>query len=253
MPYDCLYRGELTSVAGYDLVLSVGGDGTFLEVARHAPDVPILGVNSDPERSTHPTAWHILQVLQHLGLRQAHVAARLAADWQGLATAHPQTLPFLILVCPRGMDPGALSPLASRLCVITSEHGRPAESLRRIMSRLPAAALTTLHGYDSPTPYADIARDCPEALATAMLEFLGRRDQPPLPSVSLPQSAGDVGGIAYRVRGAGPPLLLLPLSVAPSQWEPIIPQLSTRYCTMTLSGAAVGMVASLEARGHTAG
>jgi len=121
------------------------------------------------------------------------------------------------------------------------------------MSRLPAAALTTLHGYDSPTPYADIARDCPEALATAMLELLGRRDQPPLPSVSLPQSAGDVGGIAYRVRGAGPPLLLLPLSVAPSQWEPIIPQLSTRYCPITLSGAAVGMVASLEARGHTAG
>lgn len=52
MPYDCLYRGELTSVAGYDLVLSVGGDGTFLEVARYALDLPVLGVNSDPERST---------------------------------------------------------------------------------------------------------------------------------------------------------------------------------------------------------
>ena len=52
LPYDCLYRGELTSVAGYDLILSVGGDGTFLEVARYAGDLPILGVNSDPERST---------------------------------------------------------------------------------------------------------------------------------------------------------------------------------------------------------
>jgi NAD+ kinase len=52
IPYDCLYRGELTSVAGYNLVLSVGGDGTFLEVARYAGDLPILGVNSDPERST---------------------------------------------------------------------------------------------------------------------------------------------------------------------------------------------------------
>jgi NAD+ kinase len=52
LPYDCLYRGEITSVAGYDLVLSVGGDGTFLEVARYAADLPILGVNSDPERST---------------------------------------------------------------------------------------------------------------------------------------------------------------------------------------------------------
>ena len=52
IPYDCLYRGEFTSVAGYDLVLSVGGDGTFLEVARYAGDLPVLGVNSDPERST---------------------------------------------------------------------------------------------------------------------------------------------------------------------------------------------------------
>ena len=52
IPYDCLYRGGLTSVAGYDLVLSVGGDGTFLEVARYAGDLPILGVNSDPARST---------------------------------------------------------------------------------------------------------------------------------------------------------------------------------------------------------
>src|SRR5882672_4734384 len=52
IPYDCLYRGDLTSVAGYDLVLSVGGDGTFLEVARYAGHLPILGVNSDPERST---------------------------------------------------------------------------------------------------------------------------------------------------------------------------------------------------------
>src|SRR5262249_55011531 len=35
-----------------DLILSVGGDGTFLEVARYALDTPVLGVNSDPERST---------------------------------------------------------------------------------------------------------------------------------------------------------------------------------------------------------
>lgn len=52
LPYDCLYRGELAKVSGYDVVLSVGGDGTFLEVARYAHDMPVLGVNSDPPRST---------------------------------------------------------------------------------------------------------------------------------------------------------------------------------------------------------
>jgi NAD+ kinase len=52
VPYDSIYRGQLEHIVGYDLVLSVGGDGTFLEVARHTGNTPLLGVNSDPQRST---------------------------------------------------------------------------------------------------------------------------------------------------------------------------------------------------------
>lgn len=50
--YDCIYRGQLDTLVGYDLILSVGGDGTLLEVARYAGQIPVLGVNSDPSRST---------------------------------------------------------------------------------------------------------------------------------------------------------------------------------------------------------
>lgn len=52
LPYDCIYRGQLKSDDGYDLLISVGGDGTFLELARYTKTLPILGVNSDPARST---------------------------------------------------------------------------------------------------------------------------------------------------------------------------------------------------------
>lgn len=52
LPYDCIYRGQLERNNGYDLLLSVGGDGTFLELARYTKDTPLLGVNSDPARST---------------------------------------------------------------------------------------------------------------------------------------------------------------------------------------------------------
>lgn len=200
----------------------------------------------------HPTEWHILQVLQHLGLERVHLVARTAGDWQGLAASQPQALASLILVCPQGLDPTGLPALRGRLCVISGAHGRHAETLRQLSTVLLEARLTILPDYDSPTPYADIAAENPQTLATAILDFLTAQRQA-LPSVSLPQGEGEVAGLTYRVRGQGAPLLLLPLSVAPSQWEPIMPQLCARYCTITLSGAALGMVASLEARGHTDG
>jgi NAD+ kinase len=45
------WRGRLPPRLSADLVVSVGGDGTFLEAAQHNRDVPMLGVNSNPERS----------------------------------------------------------------------------------------------------------------------------------------------------------------------------------------------------------
>jgi len=56
----------------------------------------------------------------------------------------------------------------------------------------------------------------------------------------LPEQEGEIAGISYRVRGAGAPLVLLPLDLSPGQWEPLIPELAARYCTITLSGALLG-------------
>lgn len=47
------YRGDLAEeeVADYDLVISVGGDGTVLDLSHRVFDVPVLGINSDPSAS----------------------------------------------------------------------------------------------------------------------------------------------------------------------------------------------------------
>ncbi|HOW36471.1 MAG TPA: NAD(+)/NADH kinase [Candidatus Omnitrophota bacterium] len=45
------YRGQKIDYTPFDFVISVGGDGTFLEAARHIGKQIILGVNSDPKRS----------------------------------------------------------------------------------------------------------------------------------------------------------------------------------------------------------
>ncbi len=49
--FDLAYRADLKVTRRYDLVVSVGGDGTFLQAARSVQRTPLLGVNSDPGRS----------------------------------------------------------------------------------------------------------------------------------------------------------------------------------------------------------
>lgn len=49
--YDAVVRGSLAARRHYDLVISLGGDGTFFAAARHVNDTPLLGINSDPASS----------------------------------------------------------------------------------------------------------------------------------------------------------------------------------------------------------
>ena len=49
--FDLAYRMGLNVTKRYDLAVSIGGDGTFLQAARSLSRTPILGVNSDPSRS----------------------------------------------------------------------------------------------------------------------------------------------------------------------------------------------------------
>jgi len=54
----CGIDHDVTSIAGpkrrgnYDLLLTVGGDGTLFRAAHRYPDLPVLSVNSDPVGST---------------------------------------------------------------------------------------------------------------------------------------------------------------------------------------------------------
>ncbi len=46
--YEVVYRADLAPLTGMDLVIVVGGDGTFIDASHFVDDVPMLGVNSDP-------------------------------------------------------------------------------------------------------------------------------------------------------------------------------------------------------------
>lgn len=50
-------RGSSINYNRYDLIITLGGDGTFLEAARHVENQIVLGVNSDPAWSVGRFCW----------------------------------------------------------------------------------------------------------------------------------------------------------------------------------------------------
>lgn len=49
--YDRIFRGDVQHIADYDLIISVGGDGTVLDLSHRIEHTPMLAINSDPEGS----------------------------------------------------------------------------------------------------------------------------------------------------------------------------------------------------------
>ncbi len=164
-----------------------------------------------------PVEECLVQLLQHLAIVEAHVAACRAADWQGPTTAHPDLVASLTLMCPPALDPSALHPSASRLLVVTGDQGPAAARIRQLLTTLPGATSLTLRDYVS-LMWSDVIADRTADIGTALLEFLHRMEQRhPSPAVRLLEGEGEVAGISYRIRGAGPPLVLLPLELVPSR------------------------------------
>ena len=191
----------------------------------------------------------LVELLDTLGIDRAHIAAgRLGVtDWQGLATTQPDRVASLTLVNPPIIDTGGLRGVGSRMLAVAGGLGPTAEGAVRLLAELPAATSHVLHGFEC-HPWSDVIADHGSGIGAAMLGFLARH---PVTAVPLPEREGAAAGISYRVRGAGPPLVLMPLDLAPSQWEPLIPLLGAHYCTITLGGPLLGAVGLLEARGRS--
>ena len=195
-------------------------------------------------------ADRLVQVLDHLGIDRAHFAASMLADVTGFAQAHPERIASLTLVCPPRLD-ASLRVLGSRLQIIAGDQGRPAAMVGEAVTNLPEAKVIWLRGYFSP-PWADVVADCTADVESALLDVLSK-DQPQKDRAVHGDVQGAVASITYDSQGEGSPLVLLPLSLASSQWEPLLSRLSTKSRTVTLGGPELGFLAMLESRGRSAG
>ena len=185
-------------------------------------------------------------LLDELGIGRAHFAGRSSSDWEGFAGRFPERVASLTLLCPAALDAAALRPLGSRLLVVTGDQGLGDRRARLVLPDLPQARSLVLRGYAGLT-WSDLAVDRGAEIGAAIGDFLEERP----PAAKLDGREGEIAGISYRVRGEGPPLVLLPLDLAPTQWAALIPVLSQRWCTIALGGPHLGSVASLEERGRS--
>ena len=122
--------------------------------------------------------------------------------------------------------------------------------VRHAVTSLPEATVVWLRGYFSP-PWADAVADRTEDIETAFLDFSPTTNR--TGTERGPHLQGAVAGITYHSQGERPAPGAVAASLASSQWDPLLSRLSARYRTVTLGGPALGFLAKLESRGHSAG
>jgi SAM-dependent methyltransferase len=187
-------------------------------------------------------ADRLASLWDHLGLRTAHVGAQVPADLNGFASQHPERIAGLLLWEAPGIDPAPFAPLAARTTLVAGDAGLAGKVADAAAPQLPGCRRVTLAGYGEQI-WADSVSHRTEAVVAALRDLPGE--------ASVPTAASDRGGhagITYRIHGAGPALVLLPLLLAPSQWEAAIPTLALHYSVVVLGGRHLSGVALLEDR-----
>ena len=188
------------------------------------------------------------ELLEQLGLAKVHVAGGFALDAVTFARALPNAIVSMALVCPFRLPSEPFRALDDRVLFFSGDSGPNASTVPRILENLPRARSIRLHDY-ADAAWADAVADRRAEIEPALLDFLAEmtlRDG--IAAASLSQRHGAIAGISYEVRGSGPPLLLLPLSLARSQWDPVLDTLARSYTVIVLGGAHLGFVPTLEAR-----
>lgn len=189
----------------------------------------------------------IARVLDHLGIGSAHFAACMSGDWGGLVGELAGRVRSLSLVGPhfnKGV-PDGLGAFEAPVLVVSGAEGPPGQRARDLAGRFAHGELLELPGYFSPI-WADTVADNLAEVSAAVGSLI---DGVKTAGDAAPDDLeGEFDGISYSVSGSGPPLVLLPLSLAPSQWTSLIDAFAGRYCVVLLGGPLLGAVALLEER-----
>jgi len=116
--HEAIYRAGLSEITGRDLVISLGGDGTFLEVSHYVKSTPMLGVNSDPGEGGSvgyfccATADNFSEVMKNIGRAPITRLNRLELILEG------KNIPEMVL---NDIMVAHTNPVATTMCDVVSD------------------------------------------------------------------------------------------------------------------------------------
>jgi len=185
--------------------------------------------------------------LDALGLARVHLASGYVLDAATLARAMPERIASVTLGSPMRFFVEPFRPLEEHLLFISGDRGPGADIVPGLLGELPHARSLRLANHVDAT-WSDTVADRHDEVLNGLLEFLGSTSGVPDADGQHAPAEGEVAGITFRIAGSGPPIVLLPLGLARSQWDPIVDDLAQRYTVVVASGAFLGMVPTLESR-----
>jgi SAM-dependent methyltransferase len=188
-------------------------------------------------------AERLAALFDHLGFARVDIAAQIPSDFSGFLRAFPDRVNRVALVAPPRVEPEVLKPLAGRLLYIAPSGGLLGRTAASALPALPDARVADLPDYDAES-WSDLGVERPDIANHLIGHFVpaGGHDG------AAREISGQHAGIRYRAFGSGPPLVLMPMAFAPSQWQPLATMLAGRFRVVALSGPRLGMLALLEER-----
>jgi len=201
--------------------------------------------------NTTPTEERIYRCLHAVGVPRAHFAGLDANAVTMLLKARPEMVASYAHIGGVSVHDHALHQLAGRLLVVRGDHGATAGSVSDAGLADFGARECVLAGHED-VPWADTAAQRSGDLLSALLAFWRELDEAhPLAPFQPQQATGEVAGITFRAAGAGTPVVLLPLFLAASQWEPILADLRAHHAIIVLGGPELSPVSNIEWRAQT--
>jgi hypothetical protein len=203
----------------------------------------------------------LAELFAHLGLERAHFGVQNTAELDPIIAARPELIASLVLAGPNRLQAEVIAPVSDRLMLFYGDGGAGAEVVAAVLAEQPAVKSPIqspirshcLANYTVLT-WTDVLGERGDEIVPLWRDFLAAADARLSATVLDPShSEGEVAGITYRSRGRGPALVLLPMLLSPSQWDPIVEALAEDYCVISLGGRYLGDVSFIDGRGRDPG